>query len=112
MENVLLIVTRDGMGSGPVELQTVLVINFFKTLLKDNLTPSNIFFYADGVKLNTKGSEIEDELLELEKRGSLLVTCTSCLNFYNLAPQLASGRKGSMSDLVSLMGTSDKVISI
>ena len=112
MESLLLIVTRDGMGSGPVELQTVLVINFFKTLLKENQTPQNIFFYADGVKLNTIGSEIEDELLELEKRGSTLVTCTTCLNFYSLAPQLATGRKGSMVDLVWLMSSSGKVISI
>ena len=112
MDNLLLIVTRDGMGSGPLELQTVLVINFFKTLLKENQIPQNIFFYADGVKLNTKGSEIEDELLELEKRGSSLVTCTTCLNFYNFAPELASGRKGSMSDLVRLMSNSGKVISI
>jgi sulfur relay (sulfurtransferase) complex TusBCD TusD component (DsrE family) len=112
MENLLLIVTRDGMGSGPVELQTVLVINFFKTLLKENLTPRNIFFYADGVKLNTTGSEIEDELFELEKRGASLVTCTTCLNFYDLASQLATGKKGSMADLVRLMSSSEKVISI
>ncbi|MEI6140172.1 MAG: DsrE family protein [Mariniphaga sp.] len=112
MENLLLIVSRDGMGSGPVELQTVLVINFFKTLLKENQAPQNIFFYADGVKLNTKGSEIEEELLELEKRGSSLVTCTTCLNFYNLATQLASGRKGSMVDLVRLMSASGKVVTI
>ena len=112
MENLLLIVTRDGMGSGPIELQTVLVINFFKTLLKEKQTPQNMFFYADGVKLNTNGSEIEDELLELERRGSSLVTCTTCLNFYNLAAELASGRKGSMSDLVRLISSSGKIISI
>ena len=112
MENLLLIVTRDGMGSGPIELQTVLVINFFKTLLKEKQTPQNIFFYADGVKLNTKNSIIEDELFELERRGSIITSCTTCLNFYNLGSELASGKKGSMSDLIRLMGSSEKVVSI
>jgi len=39
------------MGSAPHELQTVLVINFFRTLLKENQIPGTIFFYADGIKL-------------------------------------------------------------
>ena len=112
MKNSLLIVTREGMGNAPQELQTVLVINFFRTLLKEDKIPGTIFFYADGVKLNTHGSEIEDLLTELESRGTSIITCTTCLNFYNLLPDLASGIKGSMSDLIRLMANSEKVITL
>lgn len=103
MENSLLIVTREGMGSAPHELQTVLIINFFRTLLKENKIPGTIFFYADGVKLNIHGSVIEDLLLELENRGTSIISCTTCLNFYEVMPELASGKKGGMSDLVRLI---------
>lgn len=112
MKNSLLIVTREGLGSAPHELQTVLVINFFRTLLKENEIPGTIFFYADGVKLNTHGSVIEDLLIELQNRGTSIITCTTCLNFYNVLPELASGIKGGMVDLIHLMATSEKVISL
>lgn len=112
MKNSLLIVSRDGMGDAPHELQTVLIINFFRTLLKEGQIPGTIFFYAEGVKLNTHGSVIEDLLLELESKGTSIITCTTCLNFYNVLTELASGIKGGMPDLVRLIGSSEKMITI
>ncbi len=112
MENTLLLVAREGMGDAPPELQTVLVINFFRTLLKENQIPGSIFFYADGVKLNLKGSVIEDQLIELEKKGVSIITCTTCLNFFDVLAELASGIKGGMPDLVRLIGSSAKVITL
>jgi sulfur relay (sulfurtransferase) complex TusBCD TusD component (DsrE family) len=112
MNNVLLIVTKEGMGSAPEELQTVLAINFFRNLVNENQTPETIFFYADGVKLNVKGSVIEDSLEELEKRGSKILTCTTCLNFFKLKDQLSSGSTATMKDLIHATAQADKVISI
>ena len=112
MKNTLLLVTRESMGSAPQELQTVLIINFFRTLLKENQTPGTIFFYADGVKLNIHGSVIEDLLIELENRGTSIVTCTTCLNYYDILPALSTGKKGGMADLIRLIGCSEKVITL
>lgn len=112
MKNSLILVTREGMGSAPSELQTVLIINFFRTLIKENQIPKTIFFYADGVKLNIHGSVIEDLLLDLENMGASIITCTTCLNFYNVLSELASGKKGGMLDLIRLIGSSEKVITI
>jgi len=112
MKNSLLLVTREGMGSAPTELQTVLIINFFKTLLKENQIPGAIFFYADGVKLNIHGSVIEDQLLELETKGTSIITCTTCLNFYEVLPELAAGKKGGMPDLMRLIASSGKVVTL
>lgn len=112
MEKSLLIIAREGMGSAPHELQTVLIINFFRTILKDNSIPGTIFFYADGVKLNLKGSVIEDLLIELEKKGTSIITCTTCLNFFDALADLATGKKGGMPDLIHLINNSDKVISL
>src|SRR5665647_186320 len=112
MKNTLLLVTREGMGDAPHELQTVLIMNFFRTLLKENQIPGTIFFYADGIKLNLRGSVIEDSLIELEKRGTSIITCTTCLNFFEVLPELSSGKKGGMPDLIRLIGSSDKVITL
>lgn len=112
MKNTLLLVSREGMGSAHHELQTVLIINFFRTLLKENQIPGTIFFYADGVKLNIHGSVIEDLLLELENKGTSIITCTTCLNFFDILPELATGKKGGMSDLIRLTVSSGKVINL
>lgn len=112
MKNSLLLVSREGMGSAPAELQTVLIINFFRTLLKENQIPGTIFFYADGVKLNIHGSVIEDLLVELEAKGTSILTCATCLNFYEVLPDLAAGKKGGMPDLLRLIASSDKVVTL
>jgi sulfur relay (sulfurtransferase) complex TusBCD TusD component (DsrE family) len=80
--------------------------------LKENKIPAAIFFYAEGVKLNLHGSVIEDLLLELENRGTLILTCTTCLNFYNVSSELATGKNGGMPDLIRLTGSSEKVITL
>ena len=112
MKNSLLIISREGMGSASDELQTVLIINFFRSLLSEDQIPGTIFFYADGVKLNLHGSVIEDQLIELEIRGTAILTCTTCLNYFEVMPQLATGKKGGMPDLIRLIGSSDKVITL
>lgn len=112
MNNTLIMVTSEGMGSAPEELQTLLVINFFRNLVNENQTPAVIFFYADGVKLNVKGSVIEDSLERLEKRGSKILTCTTCLNFFKLKDQLSFGSAAGMNDLVCEMDRAAKVISL
>jgi sulfur relay (sulfurtransferase) complex TusBCD TusD component (DsrE family) len=112
MKNTLLIVNKEGVGVAPESLQTVLAINFFRNLVTENKTPGVIFFYAEGIKLNIRGSIIEDSLLELEKRGTKILTCTTCLNYFNSKDELLSGSPAGMSDLVNEIARCDKVVSL
>lgn len=111
MNNTLLLVTREGVGESPHELQTILAINFFRNLLSENQSPRIIFFYADGVKLNLKGSVIEDSLIELERRGTKILTCSTCLSYFNVK-DLAVGSISGMPDLIKSIGISGKVVTI
>jgi sulfur relay (sulfurtransferase) complex TusBCD TusD component (DsrE family) len=112
MNNTLVIVTKEGMGNAPEELQVVLAINFFRNLVNENQTPAIIFFYADGVKLNVRGSVIEDSLEKLEKRGSKILTCSTCLNFFRLKEELSFGSVAGMNALVHAMAKADKIVSL
>ena len=112
MKDTLLVVTREGLGSAPNELQTILAINFFRNLVNNHQSPGKIFFYGDGVKLNLKGSVIEDSLIELEKRGSVIRTCTTCLNFFNVKEELAVGSVAGMADLIKSISESVKVVTL
>ena len=112
MNKTLLIISREGCGSAPHELQTILAINFFRNLINEHQSPRTIFFYADGIKLNLKGSVIEDSLIELEKRGTRILTCTTCLNFFSVKEDMAVGSLAGMADLIKSINDSDKVITL
>ena len=112
MNNTLLLVSREGVGEAPHELQTILAINFFRNLVNENQSPRIIFFYADGVKLNLKGSVIEDSLIELEKKGTTILTCSTCLNYFKVKDDLAVGSISGMPDFIKSIGNSGKIVTI
>jgi hypothetical protein len=112
MEKTLLLITRSGQSNSPNDLQNMLIMNFFKTLLKENNIPNTIFFYSDGIKLNQHGSVIEDLLIEVETRGSTIYTCAISLDYFNALPELVTGTRGGMTDLIRLIDRSDKVIAL
>ena len=60
---------------------------FFKTLVE----PKKIIFINSGVKLTIEGSEVIEEIKELEKRGVEALSCGTCLDFYGLKEKLQVG---------------------
>ena len=106
------LVTRDGMGSGDLELQHKLIRSYL-TLLRDNGTmPDAIGFYTDGVKLLVDGSPVLDLLKAYEEQGVVLIACSTCLDHYGLADKLEAGIVGHMSDTIELQLRSDKIFTI
>jgi sulfur relay (sulfurtransferase) complex TusBCD TusD component (DsrE family) len=112
MKDTILLITREGLGEGPLELQTILALNFFNNLIIENQTPAIIFFYAEGIKLNLKGSVIEDSLVELQKRGTRILTCTTCLNYFKSKDDLACGTMAGMPDLIKTISEAQKVVTL
>jgi len=110
--STVILLTRDGMGHAPQELQHKLMATYLKLLLENNDLPAAIAFYTDGVKLATTGSPVIDQLRELENRGVRLILCSTCLNFYNLSEQVQVGIVGGMTDILEAQFKADKVISI
>jgi len=110
-ETVILI-TQNGMGEGTPELQLKLISVYLKLIDENNILPAAICFYTDGVKLATNGSPVIESLKSLEKKGVRLILCSTCLNFYNLADQVAVGITGGMGDIIDAQFKAEKVISI
>ena len=72
--------------------------------------PEKLVFYGLGVKLTAEGSPVMDALLSLENMGVEIVSCATCVNYYNLADQIEVGRIGNMPELLkSLMETVDTI---
>ena len=112
MKDSVVLVTRQGMGSGDLALQRKLFITYLKVLLENGSLPGALCFYTDGVKLVVEGSQVLDLLKEFETRGVHLILCRTCLEHVGLLDQVRVGVVGGMGDIVAAQTMASKVLAI
>ena len=105
-------ITTDSLGTGNRELGAILIKAFLNTLWDSDPKPRKIMFLNDGVRLTTEGSEVLETLELLEKDGVEILSCGTCLAYYDLTDHLKTGRISNMYETVNSLLTSDKVIKI
>jgi len=112
MNDTVVLITRNGMGSGETELQQRLVVTYLKLLLENGTLPGAICFYTDGVRLVVQGSPALEPLRQLEERGVHLIVCQTCINYYSLADRVQVGVVGGMGDILAAQAKAAKVITL
>ena len=109
-ENYVVAVSSDKMGEGSEELGKVLIKAFFFALTQQDELPGTIIFYNGGVKLSTEGSPVLEDLKNLAAQGVEVISCGTCLNFYQLSEKLAVGEVSNMYDIVEHLRKADVVV--
>jgi intracellular sulfur oxidation DsrE/DsrF family protein len=110
--DTVILVTNNGMGKGPQELQLTLMTKYLELLnLQDDL-PAAMCFYTEGVRLVTKGSPVIEKLQALEEKGVRLVVCSTCLNYFGLIEKIKIGIVGGMGDILAAQWQAAKVITL
>lgn len=112
MNNTVVLVTQEGMGSGPPDLQLRLLSVYLKLLLDNGLRPGAICFYTNGVKLLVEGSSVLDSLKSLESKGVRLIACKTCLDYFKIGDKIQVGVIGGMGDIQAAMAMAAKVITL
>jgi selenium metabolism protein yedF len=98
------------LGVGDETLGSTLMKAFIFTLTQSKPLPKKVMFLNSGVKLTTENEETIKNLQVLENEGTEIVSCGTCLDFYNLKDKLKVGSVGNMYDIVdSLNQTSNKL---
>ncbi len=110
--DTIICINRNGMGDAEPELQQKLITTYLRLLNENNLLPSAICFYANGVRLAVAGSPVLDSLRSLEGKGVRLILCSTCLNYYNLADSVQVGIVGGMTDIIEAQQRASKVITL
>lgn len=106
-----IIITTDKLGEGSEELGKVLMKSYMYALSEATEIPEEIVFLNSGVKLVTEGSEVFDSIKELEDKGTKIISCGTCLDFYGLKDKLLTGEISNMYAIVEIMN-SKRVIKI
>ena len=104
------VLSAEKMVMGNDELGGALMKAFVFALSQQETLPDTILCYNGGVKLTCEGSESLEDLKYMAARGVEIMSCGTCLNFYDLKEKLAVGEVTNMYVIVEKMSGADRVV--
>lgn len=96
LKDMTIAIASDTMGSGDDRLGKILMKSFIYTVSETEPYPATIVFYNGGVRLTVEGSEVLDDLKNLEKAGVEIISCGTCLDFLEINDKLEVGAVSNM----------------
>ena len=110
---LVLMVSSESMGRGEhAELGQILARGFFHTLGEVDSVPDTIIFLNSGVKLVVESSPVLEDLRDLCARGVEILSCGTCLEYYDLKKQVAVGEVSNMYTVAETMLGAGKVVNL
>ncbi len=106
------IVGSDTLGKGDDIIGHKLMNAFFNVSADYEQVPASIFFMNTAAKLCVEGADALAALQKLEEKGTEIIVCGTCLDFFGIKDKLAVGRIGSMHDLIGIYHKQTEVISL
>ena len=109
-EDLLLILGSSVLGDGEPDLGEKLMTAFLSMLFKSGRVPARIICMNSGVFLTTEGSSVLELLEKFEAEGCEILSCGTCLEYFNRAETLRIGAPTTMRDAVASMLSFSKVL--
>ena len=109
-EKMVVVLSSDKMGEGDEELGKVLIKGFIYAITQLDKYPKAVLLYNGGVKLASEGSDSIEDLKVLEDHGVEILSCGTCLNFYNLQDKLQVGKVTNMYSIVEELSGATNII--
>ena len=106
------LITQNTLGHGSPELGAILMKAFFTTLLETEPLPRAVLFINSGVKLTADDSAVLDQLNALACRGVVILSCGTCLDYFQLKPRLAVGEISNMFTILAELSGAAKAITL
>jgi selenium metabolism protein YedF len=109
LKRKVFLIQSKGLGRGDEQLGSMLMANFLRLLGENEDKPSRLIFWNTGVRLACEGSPVLHRLKQLEEQGVELLSCTTCLEDFELADKLAVGKPTNMMKSIQSMMDNDIV---
>jgi len=106
------LITSECLGQGSPDLGHVLMKSFFVALSEQQIPPEALIFMNTGVYLSIQGSTIIEYLEKLSIKGTIILSCGTCLDYYKLKEKLKAGRISNMYEINEYLTKAQKVITI
>ena len=102
----------DEIGKGKRELGVTLMKMFLFTGPEAEDRPTTLIFMNSGVRLVTENEETAAYMKALVDRGTVVLVCGTCLDYYGLKEKLKAGSVSNMFEIQSTMISADLFISL
>lgn len=99
----VILIGTDKMGQGDDKLGAALMKSYMYALTESDIKPEIMMFLNSGVKLTTEGSDVIESLKKLEDQGTEILSCGTCLDFFELKGKLLIGNITNMYTIVEKM---------
>ncbi|NLJ56979.1 MAG: sulfurtransferase-like selenium metabolism protein YedF, partial [Firmicutes bacterium] len=108
----IFLITSPTLGQGSEELGKMLMRSFMYSQQELESLPDKMLFFNSGVFLTTAGSPVLDELKQLKDRGVEILSCGTCLDYYQLQDKLEIGSVTNMYDTVENISLATKCVTL
>ncbi|MDF2590599.1 MAG: SirA family protein [Clostridia bacterium] len=108
----VIVITSDKLGVGEDKLGQLLMKTYTYTLCETKPYPKAVIFINSGVKLVVENSEALENIQRLAESNIEIISCGTCLDYYNIKDKLRVGVVGNMYSIVEYMNNAAKVINI
>jgi selenium metabolism protein YedF len=109
-EHTVIVLSTDHMGEGDDKLGKTLMKGSIYALSELEQLPQKIILYNGGAKLSVEGSDSLEDLKLLESQGVDILTCGTCLNYYEISEKLSVGSVTNMYSIAEIMMAATKII--
>lgn len=110
--DLVVMISKDYMGEGSQELGQILMKGYLYTLTEVAPMPKVLIFINSGVKLTCAGSESLTNLRKLEENGVEILSCGTCLDYFNLKSMLMVGGITNMYTIVGHLNKAKNTLQI
>ena len=111
-EGKTIFIAKDAIGSGSEELGRKLMKAFLYTLTQLENKPACLLFMNSGVKLCVDGNDSLPNLQTLQRNGTDILVCGTCLDYFNISDKLQVGKISNMYDIAGHLLEDEIVIKV
>ncbi len=112
LPGLVVAVGGDHMGRGSEELGKILIKGFIFALSQRETPPAAVLFFNSGVRLVLDGANTVEDVRALVDKGSRVLVCGTCVEYYRCRETIAAGEIVTMYDIVEAMAAGRSVVSI
>ncbi len=103
MTGKAMVIGSDSLGSPDRTLGQILMGNFLRLLGERDDLPSYIILWNGGVLLAVEGSDKVDHLKRLVERGVKVVSCRTCVEYFDLEGKIGVGEIDGMARIIDIL---------
>ena len=111
-EGLAVLITGKTLGRNDEELGEILMKGFLGTLAQLDVPPKILALMNEGVKLALFDSSACDHLKNLERKGTNILVCGTCVNHFGITDSVGAGVISNMFEIVESLNKAGKILSV